>query len=69
MQVYDGAFASDSANTAISFATLVNQPSASRDVYVGTEDTLLTRDALTGLLANDLDRLEMAGLREQLAAS
>ncbi|MFD0917277.1 tandem-95 repeat protein, partial [Pseudahrensia aquimaris] len=55
VQVFDGAFASGIANTAITFGTIINQPSAVRDIYVGDEDTLLTVPAITGLLANDSD--------------
>ena len=55
VQVFDGAFASGIANTAVTFGTIINQPTADRDLYVGQEDTALLVDAAGGLLANDTD--------------
>ncbi|MEP1209160.1 MAG: DUF4347 domain-containing protein, partial [Rhizobiaceae bacterium] len=55
VQVYDGAFASGVANTAITFGTIINQPTANHDVYVGQEDTPLAVTSVDGLLSNDND--------------
>ena len=55
VQVFDGAFASGIANTAITFRTVLNEPTAVRDVYVGDEDSSLSIPSATGLLANDSD--------------
>ena len=55
VQVFDGAFASEVANTAVTFGTIINQPAANRDVYVGQEDVPLQATTATGLLANDSD--------------
>ncbi|MEL6967522.1 MAG: DUF4347 domain-containing protein, partial [Pseudomonadota bacterium] len=55
IQVFDGAFASGIANTAITFGTIVDQPTAIQDVYVGDEDTALSVATVSGLLANDTD--------------
>ncbi|NKB52763.1 MAG: DUF4347 domain-containing protein [Rhizobiaceae bacterium] len=55
VQVYDGAFASSAANVAITFGTIVNQPTANHDVYVGQEDSTLNVAIADGLLSNDND--------------
>ena len=55
VQVFDGAFGSGIANTAITFGTIINQPTTIRDVYVGSEDTSLTVPVGNGLLVNDTD--------------
>ena len=55
VQAFDGAFASGIANTAITFRTIVNEPTAVRDVYVGDEDVTLSVPVATGLLNNDSD--------------
>ncbi|MEM8749863.1 MAG: tandem-95 repeat protein, partial [Pseudomonadota bacterium] len=55
VQVFDGAFASGVANTATSFRTVLNEPTATRDLYVGDEDTTLNVSTASGLLANDTD--------------
>ncbi|NRB29797.1 MAG: DUF4347 domain-containing protein, partial [Rhizobiaceae bacterium] len=55
VQVFDGAFASGVANTAITFGTIINQPTANHDVYVGQEDTTLSVTSGNSLLTNDDD--------------
>ncbi|MEP0940453.1 MAG: Ig-like domain-containing protein [Rhizobiaceae bacterium] len=55
VQVFDGAFASGIANTAVTFGTIINQPTANHDVYVGQEDTGLSVTGANSLLSNDDD--------------
>ncbi|MEM9734576.1 MAG: DUF4347 domain-containing protein, partial [Pseudomonadota bacterium] len=55
VEVFDNSFSSGVANTAITFGTVVNQPTAIRDLYIADEDTMLSVATAAGVLANDSD--------------
>ncbi|MEL7274408.1 MAG: Ig-like domain-containing protein, partial [Pseudomonadota bacterium] len=55
VEVFDNSFSSGVANTAITFGTVINQPTAIRDLYIADEDTMLSVATAAGVLANDSD--------------